>query len=271
LDNHSFLQDLFGTNSLYVVHQDSDELPDGLVFDTPLPPFTVPRAAVSGTAGADGSGSLRAVTGTTRHEVVQGGNNDDIISTGGGNDLVIGGYGDDTITLGAGDDVVLYRFESDASRNEWKATDGGDVINNFKYGEDRLVLVDVSTDGNPINNLAELIADNDDITVGVTFDHPNDRRDPDTGYATNSSITAIEFRFGVAGTADGSAQGSESGTKLTINFDPSKLPPNRFPIHPHNYDFYSEELIDLTYLSTIFRDLIEITTSDDLPAGLTIL
>ncbi len=129
----------------------------------PSPLFDIPVTGVSGTANAD------TLTGTSAAEIIQGGNDDDIIASGGGGDVIIGGYGDVTITLGAGGagaDTLIYRFESDYNpAGQWSAADGGDVINNFRFGIDRLILVDQSDDGSPITSFAEFIADADKATV----------------------------------------------------------------------------------------------------------
>ena len=79
------------------------------------------------------------VTGTNANEILQGGNKADTITTGGGDDIVIGGYGSDTITLGAGAETIVYRFSSDGT---WRADDGGDTINEFDRGTDKIVLID---------------------------------------------------------------------------------------------------------------------------------
>ena len=163
------------------------------VLDPILTPLTFPGA----TPGDD------TRSGTTADETIQGGAGNDTITTGGGNDLIIGGYGNDTINLGSGADTVLYRYESDFNgAGDWKATDGADVINNFQYGTDRLVMIDTSNDGDPINTIAELIADGDRSEVGLV-----------TGGTNSAYIIGVTFTFDVDG--DG------GGKVLTINFDTS--------------------------------------------------
>ena len=77
-----------------------------------------------------------------------------------------------------------------------------DVINNFQYGTDRLVMIDTSNDGDPINTISELIADGDRPAVGLV-----------TGGTNSAYIIGVTFTFDVDG--DG------GGKVLTINFDTS--------------------------------------------------
>ena len=84
------------------------------------------------------------VIGTAATESIKGGLANDPIDGKGGNDHIWGGYdGNDIITLSteAGDiETIYYRMTSSATAI--KATDGHDTINNFRIGEDRLILID---------------------------------------------------------------------------------------------------------------------------------
>ena len=141
--------------------------------------------------------------GQSANDQIQGWDGNDTINTNGGDDIVAGGLGDDTINLGSGAETVLYRFESDFNgAGDWKATDGADVINNFQYGTDRLVMIDTSNDGDPINNLAEFSADGDRPVINVI-----------TGGTNGAFIVGVTFTFDV--------DGDNAGKVLTINFDTS--------------------------------------------------
>ncbi len=85
---------------------------------------------------------------------IEAGDGHDEITDGAGNDRIEGGLGDDDIALSTGGaDEIIYRFGAGGV-----AEDGGDGINNFKRGEDKLVF-------------AEFIqADDSDATVATTLD-----------------------------------------------------------------------------------------------------
>ena len=230
------------------------------VSDNTPPLFALPVTLVP-TAGT-GTGGADTLTGTTAAELIQGGNDNDVITTGGGDDVVIGGYGRDTITLSNdGAETVVYRFESDQAANgDWQALDGGDTINNFRLGVDTLILVDVSGDSNPINDLAEFIADGGKPAIGITFD------------VVDSNIDQISLAFSLSGSANGPAGGAASGNRLTINFDATALlDSSGIPDGAFNGAF--DTLTDLSHLAAIFGgvDYLKVVTDDDLPSGLTIL
>ena len=167
--------------------------------------FAVPTAlAGMTTAGRD------MIEGTANAETIQGGDDNDVINTVGGNDLVIGGYGGDTINLASGAETIVYRFESEANdRDQWQASDGGDTINNFEFGKDKLILVDVSGDGDPINDLTEFTGNlSGEVGLEIT---PNF-----TAFTADQLVIA----FTLLGTVNGPAGGAEVGNRLTINFAP---------------------------------------------------
>ena len=137
----------------------------------------------------------RTVTGTSADETLYAGHN---ISTGGGDDVVIGGYGDDTITLGDGTDTVVYRFASVAS-NDYRADDGGDTINDFKLGTDRLILAD--TDDTAVSFAGFISGAEESISISMI--------------GRGNTWTGIEFYWS-------SAPSNFGGTlRLTINFEDS--------------------------------------------------
>lgn len=63
-------------------------------------------------------------------DTVEGRGGGDIIDTGTGNDRIAGGAGADNLTGGAGADSFIY----------FSATEGGDVINDFEHGVDKIEL-----------------------------------------------------------------------------------------------------------------------------------
>ena len=131
------------------------------------------------------------ITGTTASEIIQGGDGDDTLISGGGRDVIIGGKGDDTITLGDGAQSVVYRFTSGSDALSWSFADGADTVNNFKIGEDSLVLVEQNDSS--VNSLSALLTAISDTlpenTVQLVF-----TKDGNT-------YTALEIK--VAGTGDG--------------------------------------------------------------------
>ncbi len=131
------------------------------------------------------------ITGTAVAEIIQGGDGDDTIISGGGRDVIIGGKGDDTITLGDGAQSVVYRFTSGSDALSWSFGDGADTVNNFKIGEDSLVLVDQNDSG--VNSLSALLTAISGTlpanTLQLVF--------------TKDGNTYTEFELKVAGTEDG--------------------------------------------------------------------
>ena len=157
------------------------------------------------------------ITGTTEAELIQGGHSRDAISTGGGGDTVIGGYGFDTVTLGAGNDTVVMRFNSDSdSSGTWRMDDGGDVIHNFKRGEDKLVFVDMvdKTGASPITSFSQWLADDNRPEVSLVYDTSDIAQG-------NLGIKAVKLHFGSPGGSTGPNTGSNESSIVTINFDPT--------------------------------------------------
>ena len=220
--------------------------------------FAVPPA----TADTTGTGGIDTLDGTAAAETIQGGNGDDTITTGGGNDLVIGGYGEDEITLDSGAETIVYRFESGANdANQWQATDGSDKVHNFRAGTDKLVLVDVSQDGDPINDLTEY-ASADNIPVVLVSFHPVDI----------VNLTQMTFKFNLAGTVDGMPGTRTSGGTLIINFDSTALLDSTVaPDAAFSGDF--TQLTNMAYLDELFggSDHFQVVDQSLLPTELTIL
>ena len=173
---------------------------------------TVAASLVNGTTGADSSLGDSAAT-TAR--IIQGNDENDSLSGGTANDVLIGGYGADTMDGGGGDDLFVYRLDSSYTDPQNKAgiiaTDGGDTINNFDRGSDRLMLIDMATT-DPLADLAALMAeaatdlDNGSIVLTPSINQAGDK------------ITGFTIGFNKAGTRDGSATGTDAGSVLTINF-----------------------------------------------------
>ncbi len=157
------------------------------------------RTNVDGTDAAD-----TAVTGTTADEVIRAGHLDDTITTGGGDDIVIGGYGNDMINLGSGTETIVYRFSSTPD-GDTTGTDGGDTVNSFTVGTDRLVFVDTDTN-TPLDLAGFILAgQNDEYTANFI--------------GGGNAWTGIIFRFGNPERGDG-PDGSAPlvGAAFTINF-----------------------------------------------------
>ena len=98
-------------------------------------------------------------------EYIAGGYGDDTITSGGGADHIWGGIGEDTITLSSAKgsaETIYYRFSSGHS-GAWISVDGDDTINNFRRGEDKIVLVD--TDSSTIS-LDDFLSNNNRGTNG---------------------------------------------------------------------------------------------------------
>jgi hypothetical protein len=201
-------------------------------------------------------GGRDVVSGTSDAEILQGGADRDTITTGGGGDIVIGGYGQDQITLGDGADTIIYRFSAHGT-GDWRAEDGGDTINNFKVGEDKLVLIDVF---NAINDQATLV----DNQLELLF---NFNENP-----AGTEITGMVVEFNSPGDPDGPGPrtGSESNT-LTINFDSTTTIPVA-NVNPAAHT--SGAIVDLNFLGQFIGgdEFIEVLTQDEFNAsGITIL
>ena len=226
--------------------------------------FAVPPALAGATTSAETSGQ-NTFDGTSGTETIQGGNDNDTINTMGGDDLVIGGYGQDTINLDSGAETIVYRFESNAGDlGQLQATDGGDIINNFRFGIDKLIFVDVSQGEDPINDLAEFATDVAGvIAIEVLVD--------DVDFV---NVEALRFTFESAGTVDGMPGSPTSDGLLTINFDDTALfDSSIIPEAAFINDF--ENLADLTYLDDFFGannnfQVVDLG-HDDFPTELTIL
>lgn len=203
---------------------------------------TIPEAIFD----AGGTSDPDVIFGTAGAEVIKGLNGNDVIYSAGGADYISGGLGNDTITLAAGAQTVLYRYESDATQADlWQATDGRDTIDGFELGTDRLVLIDISEDGDPINNFAEFIADSGKPSVWFT-------RNSD-----NTKFTGLKIEFS-----------SPNGNKvLTISFSDGSQIDYGTVSGVDSLGIFS----DLSYLDDVFGGLIDFTTPDDLPASLDVL
>ena len=137
---------------------------------------------IKGTSGNDAS-----LAGTANAEYIYGDAGNDMINGGGGTDHIFGGTGNDGITLSSAVgsvETIYYRFSS-TDGGAWVGSDGTDTINNFRRGEDKLVLID--TDDTTITLTDFLSADNvvskgGQLSVKPIF--PSD------------TITGVEIRFG---------------------------------------------------------------------------
>ncbi len=193
--------------------------------------FTKPAVEVNGTDDADSDdGEGSPIAGTSATELVQGGALNDTITTGGGDDIVIGGYGDDMITLGDGTETVIYRFDSTNSGTAtaranpaWLAVDGGDTIDDFELGVDKLLFIDIAENSEAGNRDKFL----DALSVSIT--NPTQTSSEPTKLPSNinnitmilegDDYTGIRFVFTTASDGAGPDQtGTPSSVTLTINF-----------------------------------------------------
>ena len=103
-----------------------------------------PSAVAGAPTLAGATTGIDTLTGTAGADHIAGGDGADEITSGGGNDHILGDAGNDEITLSTDADnveTIYYRFAS-GTPGAWTTTDGTDIINNFRRGEDRLVLID---------------------------------------------------------------------------------------------------------------------------------
>ena len=198
------------------------------------------------------------LAGTTAHEIIQGGNQGDTLSAGGGDDILVGGYGIDTINLGEGAETIIWRFNSDATSgeaNEWRAADGSDTINNFRFGVDKLVLVDEAT-SSPITSFADFIAalPQTDTVVQVI-----------PGSASGFRILSLQMQFTEAGLSNG-ATGDDAGTTLTINFDAATNPAELIEFSSASANLDGAVVTNYDFIDDIFggAESIEVATLADL-------
>ena len=215
------------------------------------------------------------ITGTTAAELIQGGRSRDAISTGGGGDTVIGGYGFDTVTLGAGNDTVVMRFNSDSnSLGTWRMDDGGDVIHNFKRGEDKLVFVDMvdKTGASPITSFSQWLADDNRPEVSLVYDTSDIAQG-------NLGIKAVKLHFGSPGGSTGPNTGSNESSIVTINFDPTgtyyTLNATNIGTHTKNNSLLLSDtglqVLDEILGGTNAFESFHVIDDSDLPSVLTIL
>ena len=157
------------------------------------------RDEISGTNNQDA-----AVTGTADDEIIQGGGERDTITTGGGNDLVIGGYGDDDITLGTGAQTVVHRYASTGTSS--RIDDGGDSVNDFELGVDKLLLVDTDATAHDTDGFITFVTGSAGTNISLVG-------------ALGSGYTGIKFVFGSRSKQDGpDGEGDATGLTLTVNF-----------------------------------------------------
>ncbi|HLO75857.1 MAG TPA: hypothetical protein VK196_05310 [Magnetospirillum sp.] len=88
---------------------------------------------LTGTAAIKGAGNSlsNVITGNGAANVLSGGGGNDVLSGGAGADTLLGGQGADTLTGGAG--AYVFKYAS--------LRDGGDRINGFVHGVDKIALV----------------------------------------------------------------------------------------------------------------------------------
>ena len=208
-DNYGYIDDLFGGEDFFKVGDASKLPPRFTILEGPDP--APPAGPLFSVMGLD---DITSLTGTAADELIQdsaGSGSLSTINTRGGDDVVIGGLGADTINLGTdtqtGAETVVYRFESDGAARvdgNWQGTDNNDRINNFEYGVDKLVFVDVHDDigGIPIANLR-------------AFDEDEDR--PEIVVVAGNNVAAVLITFASSVTIQVFFAANESPTITSIN------------------------------------------------------
>jgi 2',3'-cyclic-nucleotide 2'-phosphodiesterase (5'-nucleotidase family)/DNA-binding beta-propeller fold protein YncE len=104
--------------------------------------LTLVGSAVSGTGNARSNAILgnelaNLLSGGGGADTLSGAEGNDQLAGGGNNDLLVGGAGGDTLAGGAGNDVFAFLDTADSAA---LVADGGDLIEGFVRGEDRIRL-----------------------------------------------------------------------------------------------------------------------------------
>ncbi len=160
----------------------------------PTPTNLIDASAYTANNGTSAANTLDASS-TTSAQLIQGGALIDTITASAHGDVIVGGYDDDIIALGAGADTLVYRFGG----SNGLAVDGGDTVNNFTWGTDKIIFAD--TDGSDVDTATELV---DIINIKVLFNF------------TTFQITGFQLLLPVEGTTDGTESGA--GSNSTVNF-----------------------------------------------------
>ena len=134
------------------------------------------------------------------------------------------------ITLGDGTETVIYRFDSTNSGTAtaranpgWLAVDGGDVIDDFELGVDKLLFIDIAENSEAGNRDKFL----DALSVSIT--NPTQSSNTPTKLPSNidnitmilegDDYTGMTITFTTASDGAGPGQtGATSSSTLTINF-----------------------------------------------------
>ncbi len=152
-----------------------------------------------------------------RHFIIDTGGERDVITVSNGSNVIIGGLGGDEIILdgdtsddhSAGKDIIVYNFEAGTN---FTATDGGDIITQFKRGEDVFRLQTVTTD-TTIQNLDNLLTNasvNDQLFVTI---NPRLEIFP---LPPKYFVTGVTFNFKTAGRTYGDSQANGGNVSITF-------------------------------------------------------
>lgn len=165
-------------------------------------------------------------------------------------DQRIHGNVDEKFTLKHGDDTIYASLGTDTY-------DGGDVINDFEIGTDKLLLVDENNDG-PLANWAEFI-NATNAANGVKFDIISDL----------NYITGLIIYIGQSGTVDGEAGSTDAGAFLTINFKNSDVSVQSLFGDTINSNTLKETSETKIVTNLLFGEgaSIDVTTIDDFTTG----
>ena len=168
---------------------------------------------------------------STTFDVIQGGDLDDEIYAGTGGSLIFAGHGQDTITLSttSAADIIVYRFQSKgkdavAGSGQWIPIDGGDTINNFEHGVDKIIFVDTNTkmipDPDDSNEMIE-VPDTVSITEWKDYTFGNSIAKIGVKYLfSGTDLQGLSIAMSQASSPDGpdGPSTSDSGRLITINW-----------------------------------------------------
>ena len=138
----------------------------------------------SGYDTIDGGAGNDTLIGGSGNALLAGGEGDDSLSDGSGNDVLVGGAGADTLYAGSGNDIFVFN----------NASEGGDVIRDFRPGEDVIALSKAGFGVTDENQVA-LVASMGDTAVGKPALHFNDADgklywDPTGGDTSDAKLLA---------------------------------------------------------------------------------
>lgn len=140
---------------------------------------------VIGGAGND------TITGDRMANILLGSTGDDVLSASNGNDVLDGGLGRDRLTGGQGADTFLFRSAADSARG------AGDTITDFRGGQDKIDLMDISDHALSFGQTATsygVWTEGDKRSMHLVADVDGDALpDLDIAFAGNARFTASDL------------------------------------------------------------------------------